>query len=60
AAERDVLELVAIHGLGPAEAAVALNISPNAARLRLSRARGHMRDRLGESLPGLVPGSGHA
>ena len=59
-AERDVLELVAIHGLGPSEAAVALNISPNAARLRLSRARGHMREHLGETLPGLVPGSGHA
>lgn len=60
AAERDVLELVAIHGLSPSEAAVALNISPNAARLRLSRARAHMKELLGESLPGLVPGIDHA
>ncbi|HEY7468627.1 MAG TPA: RNA polymerase sigma factor [Acidimicrobiia bacterium] len=37
--ERDVLELVAYDGLSPTEAAVALDITPNAARLRLSRAR---------------------
>lgn len=39
AAERDVLELVAYDGLSPSEAAAALDITPNAARLRLSRAR---------------------
>lgn len=38
-AERDVLELVAYDGLSPSEAAAALDITPNAARLRLSRAR---------------------
>jgi RNA polymerase sigma factor (sigma-70 family) len=38
-AERDVLELVAYDGLTPSEAAAALDITPNAARLRLSRAR---------------------
>jgi len=37
--ERDVLEMVAYDGLSPTEAAVALDITPNAARLRLSRAR---------------------
>lgn len=38
-AEREVLELVAYDGLSPSEAAAALDITPNAARLRLSRAR---------------------
>ena len=37
--ERDVLELVAYDCLSPSEAAIALDITPNAARLRLSRAR---------------------
>lgn len=37
--EREVLELVAYDGLSPTEAAVTLGITPNAARLRLSRAR---------------------
>lgn len=37
--EREVLELVAYDGLSPTEAANALEITPNAARLRLSRAR---------------------
>jgi RNA polymerase sigma-70 factor (ECF subfamily) len=41
--ERDVLELVALHGLSPQEAALALDVSANAARLRLSRARRRMR-----------------
>jgi RNA polymerase sigma-70 factor (ECF subfamily) len=43
AGEREVLELVAYDGLSPSEAAVVLNVSPNAARLRLSRARRHLR-----------------
>ena len=63
--ERDVLELVALHGLSPSEAAVALAISPNAARLRLSRARTHMRQELDDLdaaglLPGLLPGVDYA
>jgi RNA polymerase sigma-70 factor (ECF subfamily) len=41
--EREVLELVAYDGLSPSEAAMVLNLSPNAARLRLSRARRHLR-----------------
>jgi RNA polymerase sigma factor (sigma-70 family) len=44
--EREVLELVAIHGLAPMEAAVAMGITANAARLRLSRARKRMREHL--------------
>ena len=44
--ERDVLELVAYDGLSPSEAAVALDITPNAARLRLSRARRAVRAHL--------------
>ncbi len=63
--ERDVLELVALHGLTPSEVAVALDISPNAARLRLSRARTHMREQLDSLdaaglLPGLLPGVDYA
>jgi RNA polymerase sigma factor (sigma-70 family) len=46
AGEREVLELVAYDGLSPTEVAVALNLTPNAARLRLSRARRHVRDQL--------------
>jgi RNA polymerase sigma-70 factor (ECF subfamily) len=41
--EREVLELVAYDGLTPSEVAAMLNLSPNAARLRLSRARRHLR-----------------
>ncbi len=41
--EREVLELVAYDGLSPSEAAVVLDLTPNAARLRLSRARKRMR-----------------
>lgn len=63
--ERDVLELVALHGLTPSEAGIALAISPNAARLRLSRARTHMRQELDDLdaaglLPGLLPGVDYA
>lgn len=42
-AEREVLELVAYDDLTPAEAARVLDLTPNAARLRLSRARRKMR-----------------
>lgn len=45
-AEREVLELVAYDTLTPTEAAVALGITPNAARLRLSRARRAVRETL--------------
>jgi RNA polymerase sigma-70 factor (ECF subfamily) len=45
--ERDVLELVAFDGLSPMEAAIVLELTPNAARLKLSRARRHMRGLLG-------------
>lgn len=44
--EREVLELVAYDGLSPSEAAVTLDITPNAARLRLSRARKAVRNHL--------------
>lgn len=46
--EREVLELVAYDGLAPSEAALVLGVTPNAARLRLSRARKRMRESLGE------------
>jgi RNA polymerase sigma factor (sigma-70 family) len=49
--EREVLELVAFDGLSPSEAAVVLELTPNAARLKLSRARRHMRGLLGTELP---------
>jgi RNA polymerase sigma factor (sigma-70 family) len=46
AGDRKVLELVAYAQLSPSEAALALGISPNAARLRLARARRRLRERL--------------
>jgi DNA-directed RNA polymerase specialized sigma24 family protein len=46
ARDRKVLELVAYAQLSPSEAALALGISPNAARLRLARARKRLRERL--------------
>jgi RNA polymerase sigma factor (sigma-70 family) len=49
--EREVLELVAYDGLSPSEAANALEITPNAARLRLSRARRSVRNHLDDALP---------
>ncbi len=58
--EREVLELVAFDGLTPSEAAVVLELTPNAARLKLSRARRHMRGLLGSELPAfLETGPGH-
>lgn len=48
--EREVIELVAYDGLSPAEVAEVLNLTPNAARLRLSRARRHLRQYLEPSL----------
>ena len=54
--DREVLELVAYGQLRPSEAAVALGISANAARLRLARAR----KRLREQLPSANPSAGQA
>ena len=54
--DRKVLELVAYAQVSPSEAAVALGISPNAARLRLARAR----KRLREQLPSADPSAGLA
>jgi RNA polymerase sigma-70 factor (ECF subfamily) len=42
--ERAVLDLVALADLTPTQAAQALDISPNAARVRLSRARQRLRE----------------
>lgn len=54
--EREVLELVAYDGLSPTEAANALEITPNAARLRLSRARRAVRSYLDTTtVVGAVP-----
>lgn len=41
--DREVLELVDLSGLTPTEAALALGISPGAARVRLFRARARLR-----------------
>jgi RNA polymerase sigma factor (sigma-70 family) len=49
--DRQVLELVAYSQLSPSEAASALGISPNAARLRLARARRRLRERLPPAEP---------
>ncbi len=50
--EREVFLLVAFDGLEPREAAVALGVSGNAARLRLSRARRRLRDELSPDVVG--------
>jgi len=57
--EREVLELVAYDGLSPSEVAAMLNLSPNAARLRLSRARRHLRLVL-DPTPGVEAEANHA
>jgi RNA polymerase sigma-70 factor (ECF subfamily) len=46
---REVLLLVGVEGLQPAEAAVVCGISPAALRQRLKRARGMLEHRLGQS-----------
>ena len=51
AGDRKVLELVAYEQLRPTEAALALGISPNAARLRLARARRRLRELLPSADP---------
>jgi RNA polymerase sigma factor (sigma-70 family) len=57
AGDRKLLELVAYSQLSPSEAALALGISPNAARLRLARARRRLREQLLPADPpaGLAP-----
>ena len=50
AAFREVLLLVGVEGLRPAEAAVVCGISPDALRQRLSRARALLAQRLEESV----------
>lgn len=50
AGEREVLQLVAIDGFTPTEAALALDLTPNAARLKLSRARRRMQRMLRDDL----------
>ena len=58
ASERDVLELVAYDGLTPREVAIVLDVTPNAVRLRLSRARRNMRQMLED--PSLINEAEHA
>ena len=54
--DREVLELVALDGLGALEAARALGISPVAARVRLTRARRRLRALLAEETSTASPG----
>jgi RNA polymerase sigma-70 factor (ECF subfamily) len=54
---REVLLLVGVEGLRPAEAAVVCGISPEALRQRLSRARALLAQRLEESASSAVPAS---
>jgi RNA polymerase sigma-70 factor (ECF subfamily) len=49
--ERDVLELVAVDGLGLAEAAAVLGIRPTAARVRMFRARRFLREKSARPTP---------
>ena len=56
--EREVLELVAFDGLSPSETAIVLDLTPNAARLRLSRARKRMRTWLEEAQPAVQRAAG--
>ena len=57
AAFREVLLLVGVEGLRPAEAAVVCGISPDALRQRLSRARALLAQRLEESQSPTTPAS---
>ena len=52
---REVLLLVGIEGLRPAEAAVVCGISPDALRQRLSRARALLAARLAASQSSIIP-----
>lgn len=57
AAFREVLLLVGVEGLRPAEAAVVCGISPDALRQRLSRARARLAQRLEGSVSRAAPAS---
>ena len=57
AAFREVLLLVGVEGLRPAEAAVVCGITPEALRQRLSRARALLAQRLEESESRTAPAS---
>ncbi|GLY27336.1 siderophore-interacting protein [Kineosporia sp. NBRC 101731] len=57
-ADREVLELTVWEQLAPREIAVALDLSPQVVRTRLSRARARMRALL-ESSPDVGPEPGH-
>ena len=48
---REVLLLVGVEGLRPAEAAVVCGVRPDALRQRLARARALLADRLGGAMP---------
>jgi RNA polymerase sigma-70 factor (ECF subfamily) len=50
-ADRRLLELVAVDGLSPVDAAEALGVSRVAARVRLSRARRRLREALSDTPP---------
>ncbi len=50
--QRELVELVTLDGLAPAQAARALGLSPAAARMRLSRARRGLRTALEPEAPG--------
>ena len=49
--EREALTLTAWEGLGPPELAVALGVSVNAAAVRLSKAKAHLRSALSADVP---------
>jgi len=53
-AEREIVELVDIDGLAPADAARILGINPAAARMRLARGRRRMRSALAVEAPDAV------
>lgn len=57
-ADREVLELTAWEQLAPREIAVALGLSPQVVRSRLSRARARLRERLDEAGTDPVPDRG--
>lgn len=57
-AEREIVELVDIDGLSPADAARVLGINPAAARMRLARGRRRMRAALAVEAPDPVHAQG--
>ena len=59
AADAEILRLWAWEELAPAEIAVVLGISPNAASIRLHRAKGRLRERLENARGKTAPVAGH-